>query len=283
MMPSRVPEMINLFSKFRIMGPKEIQTLVGTKMSRVQANRYIRTLIKFGLVHRRVHPRLPVFGFEATEKLLEYSIPEKAIAFRAQRDQDLLHRLRCTRVLTHLCKREYVSGVAIEHELSPEELAHFCYGRTPDGIIQTTKPGRNSIEIALEVELETKGEPRIDELLSLYEKTLLSGEYLCKGLIVVTPSEFCRSTYQRLIEKRPPDFRERVRVSTHFDLSDLDAEVFGPSLESAYLNRFNSCFSKRLANQKTIKYLNDFSGNAHIRAHRGETSRPTDTRRQDND
>ncbi|MBS1964115.1 MAG: hypothetical protein JST04_18025 [Bdellovibrionales bacterium] len=255
-MRDKLPIVLDLFCKFGVLSSREIQIGVGAGLRLAQANKYLYRARMRGYIRRRTHPTKWIFAYEATEKLFEEISTDGRKSLRPQKDEELAHRLACSHVLLNLCRRSFVSGVAVEHELSPKELALFCIERIPDGIIQVTQTGQPSFEMALEVETSEKSIERTKKILSNYEKTILGKRHYCQGLLIVATTERGFAMYQRLLAECSPALLKRVILSHEIDLSDVGENVLGQRLKSIQENAFASGASKRFLAREGVKYLN---------------------------
>lgn len=258
-MRSRLSEFKYLFSKFGVLTKNEIRILYGDESpGRSQLDRYIAELRHLKLVRRRADPDTDLDVFEAVPHLLQRTGVGPRDGFRDLRDNEIRHRLDCAQALAWLCRRSFVSGVAIEHELSPNDYSKFSPGRIPDGIAEISRPGRTPFEVAIEVERTQRNDERTKRLLELYERTILAGRHQCRGLLVIATEDSSYSQYERLLAARPDTFRNKVILSKFIDTRDVADELLGTKYRSAISNPRNPCGSRRQSAHETAKYLNDF-------------------------
>ncbi len=268
MIKTRLPELMLAFSKFGVLGPSELVNLLEGQICRSQSYRYLAELWKLKLVRRRAHSWSKVDAFEATHALLRATREDSVDVFRPLKEDELRHRIACVHVLIGLCRREFITGVALEHEIGSEEISRFCPRRVPDGIIEISQPGSASIEFALEVELSAKTRDRAGEILDIYEQTIRDGKHLCRGVLLVTGTDACFSLYESLLKERPASFRDWVLLSKDLDLSDVNENTLGHKLNTAHEHPRKPCESRRIVTHEGIKYLNDFSISSHLKGYR---------------
>lgn len=271
----KLQSVMRLFAKFGVLTKDEVRIGVGYGLKNRQANRYLARMLALGYIRRRHHPEKWIFAYEATEKLYRELSPEADVNLPPLRERDIVHRLACSHALLSLCKREFVSGVAMEHELRPQDLEKFCIERIPDGIVQVTQAGHPPFEMALEVETSEKSMERVEKILKNYEKTILGKRHYCQGLLLVVTPERGLDVYRKQLERGSPVFRGRVVLSRELDLSDVSESVLGRPLPSIQENPHDSGLSKRLPSPEGVKYLN------HIR--RYPRLKGTESRRQSAD
>lgn len=160
-----------------------------------------------------------------TPKALKLVFGENHFRTKPARQSDLDHAEKFADVMTALGKYEFVTGIATEYEISPQELSLFALNRIPDGIIQVS---RNNIkfELAVEVEHSSKNFARISEILSTYQKTI-SRQMQCEGVMFVCCDDGIFNSYREQIEKLPSDIERRMVLVKINEINHLEERFYG--------------------------------------------------------
>jgi len=165
-----IPIFLSLFTKFRVLQVPELHKFCDENADAKRVYENVSDLRNMDLVINIGHRRKPIRAFCATPALIKKVLGNNKKKSHEVRADDLAHSLTCTKVAISLMRSSFVSGIALEHELGPNDLRYFCFERRPDGIIQITRDDLK-YEIAVEVETSAKAKVRIDKILNSYQET----------------------------------------------------------------------------------------------------------------
>ena len=195
------------------------------KCSQATLYRMLDDLLRERLVKRIFLGEQAKHLFAARPSLYELVYGEEHQRSTGVSEYNSPHASLVAETILKLCRYSFVSGVATEYEITPNEAKSFCYSRVPDGIVQIVSPTQ-SFALAIEMERSRKDVRRIEVLLENYRQTFLR-QMPCEGLLIVASNPTIAENYQTRISKMPTDIESRMVVTTPQGLSTLNQKYFG--------------------------------------------------------
>jgi hypothetical protein len=215
----------NQIARFGAMSIPQMQLACSGRCGRATIYRMLDDLLKMELIKRMPHSGEGKFLFSPRHTLNRQVYGEDMKRNTGINEINILHAAAVTETLLTLSRYSFVTGIATEFEMSPDDVGKFCYSRTPDGIIQITNES-GTFELAIEVESSRKTHARIAEVIEKYRNTFLKN-MPCAGLIVVVNSKSLFDAFQSKIAELPSEIENRYLVVMQEGLSTLNQKYFG--------------------------------------------------------
>ena len=245
---------LDLFVKFRVLTVPTIQMLCEERCLRRNIFYSLKKLRALGFIERVISEEIPYPVYRYALGLNSNAISAENKMTGPPRFLDSVHTQSCIRALHKLAKFSFVTGIACENEISPQEYKTFCFDRKPDAIAQITREDIQ-YELALEVEISLKSISRIEQILSNYVRTWSSPQYFCAGAIIVAPLETVYRVYEREISKLPSAAQDRVILQNSLELETLNPKYFGTTHERALQNLHKPLHKTRIVCKSGIQYF----------------------------
>lgn len=224
-MRENVPFLAHQIARFGALTIQQMRYMCNDRFSRSAIYRTLAQLMRDQYLGRISHSSKPLVGYAARPEIYQLVYGESHQRHTGPRGKELEHTLLCTEVMIQLSRYSAVTGIATEHEWTPEEIKLFCHERIPDGIIQLTRDSL-SYEIAVEVELSLKSERATNLVLSNYRQTFLRN-MPCVGVLIIAADFSIVRKYQSLMANLPTEVEERILLTTVEGLDSLNPKYYG--------------------------------------------------------
>jgi hypothetical protein len=230
-MKSVAPIVLNRLAKFRVLTIPQLLILCNGVCKKTALYKALDRLKDNDLAYRICHQKETLYAYTASEQLLSQVYEDFAEQIMDLRIRDLKHTVMCSEVMISLARRERITGIALEHELSTDAVNKFCYSRRPDGIIRLNQ-GDQSIELAVEIERSFRTIAETKKILDHYNHTL-QNRMLCTGVILVAPNAGVFNRYRECITELPETTRKRIILCASTKLTELKSDIFGAETKHA--------------------------------------------------
>jgi hypothetical protein len=224
-MKTFAPYLLHQLVRFGALTIPQLLVLCTGKAARSSLYRVLNELIDTRCIIPVLHPTKRIRCYVPTPLGVSIALGEsrpRAVGFRLN---DLEHTVMAAQVLMRLSQHGYVSGVATQYEIDPDDIKQFCHHRIPDGILELTRGGHR-FELAVEVETTLRNKLRISEVIERYDQSFKRG-LSCSGLIVVSNTPAIHAAYEAALAKCSKPTEEKVLLLLGPELRDLNPQYFG--------------------------------------------------------